>query len=122
MIEVVLTCLSLIAVDGDTVKCDRDNMRLLGEGVPYSSGIDTPELGKRARCDTERRLALEAKRILNQWLDTNSVKVLYSGSDDSFGRPLVNIYLENGEEVGQKLLKQGYAKTWHRGKKINWCN
>lgn len=43
MIAGVILCASLTAVDGDTVKCDGQNMRLLGEGVPLVSGIDTPD-------------------------------------------------------------------------------
>ncbi|ANL58565.1 hypothetical protein AMC85_CH01148 [Rhizobium phaseoli] len=41
MIAGLIFCASLTAVDGDTVKCDGQNMRLLGEGVPFVSGIDT---------------------------------------------------------------------------------
>jgi lysophospholipid acyltransferase (LPLAT)-like uncharacterized protein len=29
--------------DGDTVKCDGQNMRLLAEGASFVSGIDTPQ-------------------------------------------------------------------------------
>ncbi|WP_406869894.1 MULTISPECIES: hypothetical protein [Rhizobium] len=36
-------------------------MRLLGEGVPFISGIDTPEIGSHAKCMKERKLALIAK-------------------------------------------------------------
>lgn len=36
-------------------------MRLLGEGVPFISGIDTPEIGSHAKCLKERKLALIAK-------------------------------------------------------------
>jgi hypothetical protein len=55
-----IICASLSVVDGDTVKCDGQNMLLLGEGVPYVSGIDTPEIGSHAKCINERKLALIA--------------------------------------------------------------
>jgi len=38
----LLTCASLTAVDGDTVRCDGQLMRLLGGGIPFVWGIDTP--------------------------------------------------------------------------------
>nr|WP_221960717.1 hypothetical protein [Rhizobium laguerreae] len=47
MIAGLIICASLSVVDGDTAKCDGQNMRLLGEGVPFVSGIDTPEIGAR---------------------------------------------------------------------------
>ncbi|EJL54861.1 hypothetical protein PMI09_02177 [Rhizobium sp. CF122] len=61
MIATVLMCASLTAVDGDTVKCDGQNLRLLGEGVPFVSGIDTPEIGSHSKCEKERKLAQLAK-------------------------------------------------------------
>jgi hypothetical protein len=50
MIAAVIVCASLTAVDGDTVRCDGQLMRLLGQGVPFVSGIDTPEIGSHAKC------------------------------------------------------------------------
>lgn len=40
---IILTCLSLLAVDGDTVKCDGQNLRIIGNGAPFINGVDTPE-------------------------------------------------------------------------------
>ncbi|MBB4255736.1 hypothetical protein FHT69_006627 [Rhizobium sp. BK008] len=37
MIAELIVC-ATTAIDGDTVKCDGQNMRLLGEGVPFVSG------------------------------------------------------------------------------------
>lgn len=34
---------------------------------------------------------------------------------------LVNLYLPGGEEVGQKLLKEGFARRWQPGKRNDWC-
>ncbi|ANL38255.1 hypothetical protein AMC79_PD00794 (plasmid) [Rhizobium phaseoli] len=68
MIAGLILCASLTAVDGDTVKCDGQNMRLLGEGVPFVSGIDTLEIGPHAKCIKERKLALIAKGRLKELL------------------------------------------------------
>lgn len=61
MIAGLIICASLTVVDGDTVKCDGQNMRLLVEGFPFVSGIDTPEIGSHAECRKELKLALIAK-------------------------------------------------------------
>lgn len=63
-----VSCASLIVIDGDTIKCDGQNMRLLGSGVPFKSGVDAPEMGSRAKCAYERDLALKAKARLKELL------------------------------------------------------
>ena len=123
MLGAIIICTMLTAVDGDTVKCDGANMRLLGEGVPFVSGIDTPEIGSNAKCVKERKLALIAKARLKELLKSDGIKVVDSGQVDNTPsrRPLVNLYLPSGEEIGQKMLKEGFARTWQPGKRINWC-
>lgn len=91
MIAGLIGCASLTAVDGDTVKCDGQNMRLLGEGVPFVSGIDTPEIGLHAKCITERKLALIAKGRLKELLAEKGLRIVFSGAVDKTQthRPLV---------------------------------
>lgn len=106
-------CASLTAVDGDTVKCDGQNLRLMGGGVPFVSGIDTPEIGSHAKCMKERKMALLAKGRLKEILAEGGLTIEFYGVKDKTlsHRPLVNIYDRNGEEVGQKLLKEGFARV-----------
>ncbi|MBY5503159.1 thermonuclease family protein [Rhizobium leguminosarum] len=99
-------------VDGDTVKCDGQNMRLLGEGVPFVSGIDTPEIGSHAKCIKERKMALIAKGRLKEVLAEKGLRIVLSGAVDKTlsHRPLVNIYRTNGEEIGKKLLRHALSR------------
>jgi endonuclease YncB( thermonuclease family) len=124
MIETILICVSLIAVDGDTVKCDGENMRLLGQGVPFVSGIDTPEMGSRAKCEKERKLALLAKYRLKDLLKGGELVVVYSGVRDKTQtrRKLIDIYDADGNELGHKLLTEGFARPWYPEHKIDWCD
>ncbi|MBX4941005.1 thermonuclease family protein [Rhizobium binae] len=124
MIAGLILCASLTAVDGDTVKCDGQNMRLLGEGVPFVSGIDTPEIGSHAKCMKERKLALIAKGRLKELLAEKGLMVVFSGAVDRTPshRPLINIYRTNGEEIGKKLLKEGFARTWSPKQRNDWCD
>lgn len=117
MIAGLIICASLTVVDGDTVKCDGQNMRLLGEGV---SGIDTPEIGSPAKCMKERKLALIAKGRLKELLAERGLKVVFSGATPTH-RPLINIYRTNGEEIGKKLLNEGLARTWSPKRRNDWC-
>jgi endonuclease YncB( thermonuclease family) len=120
MIGAIIICASLTAVDGDTVKCDGQNMRLLGQGVVDVRGIDTPEIGSRAKCEKERKLALIAKHHLIDLLQGKKIRIEAKGID-GFERPLVNLYLPDGREIGQILLKEGTAREWWPGNKNDWC-
>ncbi|MBX5063462.1 MULTISPECIES: thermonuclease family protein [Rhizobium] len=124
MIAGLILCASLTAVDGDTVKCDGQNMRLLGEGVPFVSGIDTPEIGSHAKCPKERKLALIAKGRLKELLAEKGLRVIFSGAVDRTPsrRPLINIYRPNGEEIGKKLLEEGFAWPWSPRQRNDWCD
>ncbi|MBY3344796.1 MULTISPECIES: thermonuclease family protein [Rhizobium] len=124
MIAGLIICASLTVVDGDTVKCDGQNMRLLGEGVPFVSGIDTPEIGSHAKCIKERKLALIAKGRLKELLAEKGLRVVSSGTVDKTQthRPLVNIYRASGEEIGKILLREGFARPWSPKKRNDWCS
>ncbi|MBB2713087.1 thermonuclease family protein [Rhizobium sophoriradicis] len=123
MIAELIICVSLTVVDGDTVKCDGQNMRLLGGGIPFVSGIDTPEIGSHAKCLKERKLALIAKRRLRELLAEKGLRVVLSGAVDKTEahRPLVNIYRMNGEEIGKTLLREGFARAWSPKRRNDWC-
>lgn len=116
----ILTCLSLTAVDGDTIKCDGQNMRIMGPGAPNKSGVDTPEIF-RPECQYEKLLGEQAKRRLEELL-RQDVKVEDSGVKDRWGRPLVWVRMPNGETAGEILLRDGYGVVWRPGKKISWCD
>lgn len=119
-----VSCASLIVIDGDTIKCDGQNMRLLGGGVPFKSGVDAPETGSRAKCDYERDLATKAKVRLKELLLDGVPRIEDSGARDrtQSRRPLVNIYLPDGREAGQVLMGEGLAREWRAKHRIDWCN
>ena len=119
-----VACASLVVIDGDTIKCDGQNMRLLGGGVPFKSGVDAPEMGSRAKCDYERDLALKAKARLKELLLDGVPRIEDSGARDrtQSRRPLVNIYLPDGREAGQVLMSEGLAREWRPKHRIDWCN
>lgn len=118
--ETLLICASLTVYDGDTVRCDGQRLRLLGSGVVDVRGIDTPELSK-WKCQKERRLARIARARLKQLIDGKKVKIVSFGPGRRDTRPLVNIYLPDGREAGQVLLKEGHARVWLPDRKNDWC-
>lgn len=115
----VLSCTSLEAVDGDTIRCGTERMRLLGDGIPGKSGIDTPEIGN-AKCPRERLLGEQAKIRLGELL-RQDVVIEDSGKRDRYKRPLVRVRLPDGDLAESVLLREGYAGRWRAGHKIDWC-
>lgn len=125
MINTILICASLFVIDGDTVKCQPSgqNLRLLGGGVVNQWGIDTPEIGSHARCTKERKLALIAKKRLRDIIEGKEIRIEVKGYDRTPSkRPLVNLYLPDGREVGQILFKEGTARAWRPGVRNDWCS
>lgn len=115
-----IACASLTAVDGDTIKCDGTNMRIMGDGAPNKSGIDTPETAT-AKCAKERLLGKQAKLRLQELLDAPGTRVEDSNVRDRWGRPLVWVRLRNGSTAGETLLREGYAARWRPGYIPRWC-
>lgn len=118
----ILTCLALTAVDGDTVKCNGVNLRPMGNGAPYVSGFDTPEIGQHADCPLENHLGLQAAARMSQLLQTPGLVIEDSGEVDRFGRPLVVLRLPEGSTIGAHMFSEGLARVWVPGYHGDWCN
>lgn len=119
----MIMCVALTAVDGDTVRCDGQLMRLLGGGVPFVSGIDAPAIGSHAKCIKERKLALIAKARLRELLDARGLQIEIKGYDNTpKHRPLINIYREDRQEVGAILRREGFARDWKPHRRNDWCS
>lgn len=117
----ILVCASLSAVDGDTVKCDGQNLRDMGDGAPFVSGYDTPETGRNADCDRENALGKKAKRRMAELLLTPGLIIEDSGKIDRFDRPLVVLRLPDGRTIGSVMLAEGLAVEWRPGGDFDWC-
>lgn len=98
------------ALDGDTIRCGEERVRL--------AGIDAPEL--RARCEAERRLAEAATERLTTLLEGGVS--LHATGEDRFGRTLAVARNREGEDLGAVLVREGLARPYHgRGPRGDWC-
>lgn len=91
--------------DGDTVK-------LKGGRRVRFIGINTPEVGHNDK--PVQPLAQAARTSLVRLLDENNHKLwLQHGKQqhDHYGRLLAHAFLENGENIATRLLRQGLATT-----------
>lgn len=117
-----VTCAKLTAVDGDTIKCDGVLMRDMGDGEPFVSGYDTPEIHSR-KCEAELALGRKAKVRMAELLKTKGIRIIDSGEVDATRtkRPLVWIVLPDGRSVGSVLINEGFARRWTPEYKADWC-
>lgn len=119
----IISCASLLVVDGDTVKCDGENLRPMGDGAPFVSGFDTPELPRYADCKEEITLGLKAALRMSELLETPGLIVEDSGERDATQqrRRLVWLRLPDGTTIGEKLIQEGLAVRWYPEYRADWC-
>jgi len=80
-------------------------------------GIDTPEI--KTSNTKERELGYKAKDFLSSMI-LEKVLMVHFLKDDKYGRPLVNIFLNNNQSISDAMISGGYAKPYFGGKKSKW--
>lgn len=93
--------------DGDTFKINyngkEEKVRLIGIDTPESVHPDKSKNTKYGKI---------ASDYTKNLLENKTVKLEFDVSQtDKYGRLLVYAYLENGEMLNEKLLKEGYAQV-----------
>lgn len=110
-------------LDGDTVEIDAPFLPVELKQVLKLriEGVDTPEKGSRAACESERIKADYAtdftKRVVGM---SKKHSVLIQGWDKYGGRILGDVLLD-GKSLKNMLIDSGYAKPYDGGKKTSWC-
>ena len=84
-------------------------------------GIDTPEKGKRAKCEREAKLGDSATKMTSGLINNANVIIFSKIKWDKFGgRVLAKINID-GEDLGLTLIRAGMAREYHGEKKKSWC-
>lgn len=101
-------------IDGDTFEMNGETIRI--------SNIDTPEMAPRSRCLAEERLAKMAKEGLGDVMELSwgAIPNLQRQGTDRYGRTLAAVTLANGVDVGDEMVRRGYAQPWG-GRRADWC-
>lgn len=114
MLWVALTC-ALVAIDGDTLRCGRERIRLLA--------IDAPELPghcrRGRRCVTGDPVA--STRSLRSRLPGRAM--IYRTGQDRYGRTLARVKV-NGVDLSCYQLRAGaaaYRRKWDVGLQLSYC-
>ena len=105
--------------DGDTIKGYVDIWPNL---TKYTSirinGIDTPELRTKNKC--EKALGLKAKQALIDLIGDKQVTISNVRLGKYAGRVLADVSV-SGKDVAAYMIKHGYAREYHGGKRAGWC-
>lgn len=123
MLEALIFCAILTVVDGDTVRCDGELLRMLGDGAPFVAGVDAPEIQHR-ECVAELMLGRLAKSRLQELVETPGMVIEDSGERDTtqHTRRLVTLRMPDGRTAGQILIDEGLAGVWTaEDGQVDWC-
>lgn len=110
-------------LDGDTIAV---RARIwLGQDVETSVrvlGVDTPETGPRAKCESERARGAAAKRRVAELLKPGARVTLAGVKPDKYaGRVLARVALPDGRDLAQLLIAEGLARPYAGGARGGWC-
>lgn len=98
------------AIDGDSLVCGHERVRIMG--------LDAPEL--RGRCRAEMRLARTAHARMQQ-LVSRGVTIERRGRD-RYGRTLAVVRVRSGQDVASLMIRERLARRYDgRGARRGWC-
>jgi endonuclease YncB( thermonuclease family) len=97
-------------VDGDTIRCGDERVRIMG--------LDTPEMS--ARCPREERLARAATARMSD-LIAGGVTLQPHGRD-RYHRLLAVVRDRQGRDVAQVMIREGHARAYDGGHRQGWCS
>jgi endonuclease YncB( thermonuclease family) len=84
-------------------------------------GVDTPEKGSRASCQSEDLLAKAATNFTKDSIArSNNLKIVLMGWDKYGGRVLGDVIID-GQSLRMALIDKGYAREYYGEAKTSWC-
>ena len=110
-------------IDGDTVAFKADWLPdpLKKELSIRVFGVDTPEKGFRAKCQSESERGMSASEFTkNAVKNSRKRQVLLMDWDKYGGRVLGDVILD-GQSLRMMLIQNGYAREYYGEAKQSWC-
>lgn len=111
-------------LDGDTVGFEAKFLPdpLKKELLIRVYGVDTPEKGFRAKCESENTKGLAATEFTKKSVaSAKKIEVAIADWDKFGGRVLGDVILD-GQSLRSLLIKNGYAREYYGEAKQSWCN
>ena len=112
-------------VDGDTVEFAAPFLPapLKPKLAVRVFGVDTPEKGFRAQCESEAKRGADATAFTKKVItESKTARVAIIDWDKFGGRVLGDIILDNNVSLRALLIQNGFAREYYGEAKQSWCN
>lgn len=112
-------------IDGDTVEFSAPFLPapLKPRLAVRVFGVDTPEKGFRAQCESEKQRGEAASAFTKKVItESKTAKVALIDWDKFGGRVLGDIILDNNVSLRALLIQNGFAREYYGEAKQSWCN
>ena len=85
-------------------------------------GVDTPEKGFRAKCESENQRGLAASEFTKSLVLKSSSRQVILYDWDKFGGRVLGDIILNGQSLRTMLIQNGFAREYYGEAKQSWCN
>jgi micrococcal nuclease len=111
-------------IDGDTVAFQANFLPdpLKKELSIRVFGVDTPEKGHRAQCESENVRGQAASAFTKTQINAASKRQVILMDWDKYGGRVLGDVLLDGKSLRQMLIQNGYAREYYGEAKQSWCN
>ena len=84
-------------------------------------GVDTPEKGFRAKCESENQRGLAASEFTKKVVAASTQRQVVLYDWDKFGGRVLGDIILNGQSLRALLIQNGYAREYYGDAKQSWC-
>ena len=84
-------------------------------------GVDTPEKGFRAKCESENQRGLAATEFTKQAVNASVQRQVVLYDWDKFGGRVLGDIILNGQSLRAMLIANGFAREYYGEAKQSWC-
>jgi len=85
-------------------------------------GVDTPEKGFRAKCESENQRGLAASEFTKKLVGNSQKRQVILYDWDKFGGRVLGDIILDGKSLRQQLIANGFAREYFGEAKQSWCN
>lgn len=85
-------------------------------------GVDTPEKGFRAKCESENQRGLAASEFTKKLVNASQKRQVILYDWDKFGGRVLGDMILDGKSLRQQLIANGFAREYFGEAKQSWCN
>jgi endonuclease YncB( thermonuclease family) len=111
-------------IDGDTVAFQAPFLPapLKQELSIRVFGVDTPEKGHRAQCESENQRGQAASAFTKAQINASTKRQVILINWDKYGGRVLGDVILDGKSLRQMLITNGFAREYYGEAKQSWCN